>query len=119
MKRCSAEEAAALLRPRDTMILGFGPAQPGVLLEEMGKRDDGEDLTAVKLAMSPSTSLMRWRAVFASSALPSVRTSATITPDRSTPRWSFFQARLPRPPCLTAAHSPSPTMDSPVLPTMR
>ena len=45
MKRCSAEEAAALLRPRDTMILGFGPAQPGVLLEEMGKRDDGEDLT--------------------------------------------------------------------------
>lgn len=25
MKRCSAEEAAALLRPRDTMILGFGP----------------------------------------------------------------------------------------------
>ncbi len=45
MKRCSAEEAAALLRPRDTMILGFGPAQPGVLPEEMGKRDDGEDLT--------------------------------------------------------------------------
>jgi hypothetical protein len=27
MRRCSAEEAAALLRPRDTMILGFGPAQ--------------------------------------------------------------------------------------------
>ncbi len=45
MKRCSAEEAAALLRPRDTMILGFGPAQPGVLLEEMGKRNDWEDLT--------------------------------------------------------------------------
>ena len=45
MKRCSAEEAAALLRPRSTMMLGFGPAQPGVLLEEMGKRDDGEDLT--------------------------------------------------------------------------
>jgi hypothetical protein len=45
MKRCSAEEAAALLRPRDTRILGFGPAQPGVLLEEMGMREDGEDLT--------------------------------------------------------------------------
>ncbi len=32
---------------------------------------------------------------------------------------SFFQPRLPRPPCLNAAHSPSPTMDSPVLSTMR
>lgn len=27
------------------MILGFGPAQPGVLLEEVDKRDDREDLT--------------------------------------------------------------------------
>lgn len=44
MKRCSAEEAAALLRPRDTMILGFGPAQPGVVLEEMDKRDAGHDV---------------------------------------------------------------------------
>jgi hypothetical protein len=26
-------------------------------------------------------------------------------PDRSTPRWSFFQARLPLPQCFAAAHS--------------
>lgn len=59
MKRCSAEEAAALLRPRDTMILGFGPAQPGVLLEEMGKRDDGEDLTVFGGAPAPALSDFR------------------------------------------------------------
>ena len=28
----------------------------------------------------------------------------------STPRWSFRQPRLPRPPCFAAAHSPAPTM---------
>ena len=39
--------------------------------------------------------------------------------DRSTPRCSFFQPRLPRPPCFAAAHSPSPTIESPVLSTMR
>lgn len=45
MRRCNPEEAAALLRPRDTMSLGFGPAQPFALLEAMGKRDGWEDLT--------------------------------------------------------------------------
>jgi acyl-CoA hydrolase len=45
MRRCSAEEAAALLRPMDTMCLGFGPAQPCELLVAMSKRDDWEDLT--------------------------------------------------------------------------
>ena len=44
---------------------------------------------------------------------------ATITPDRSTPRCRVFQPRLPRPPCFTAAHSPSPTIESPVLSTRR
>ena len=57
--------------------------------------------------------------VVASSTLASVRARATITPDRSTPRCSFFQPRLPRPPCFTAAHSPSPTIERPVLSTMR
>ena len=41
--------------------------------------------------------------VVASSAVGSVSAWATITPDRSTPRWSFFQPRLPRPPCFAAA----------------
>jgi acyl-CoA hydrolase len=45
MKGCSAAEAVALLRPIDTMNLGFGPAQPRVLLEAMSERDDWEDLS--------------------------------------------------------------------------
>ena len=57
--------------------------------------------------------------VVASSTLASVRARATITPDRSTPRCRVFQPRLPRPPSFAAAHSPSPTIESPVLSTMR
>ena len=63
-----------------------------------------------------STSLIP---VSASSAVGSVSAQATITRDPSTPRWSFLQPRRPRPPCVAAAHAPSPTMDSPVLSTMR
>ncbi|AMY07701.1 hypothetical protein LuPra_00879 [Luteitalea pratensis] len=37
----------------------------------------------------------------------------------ATPRWSFFQPRVPRPPCFAAAHSPSPTPERPVLSTIR
>ena len=42
-----------------------------------------------------------------------------MTPERSTPRCSFFQPRFPRPPCFAAAHSPSLNTDSPVLSTTR
>jgi hypothetical protein len=45
MKRCSAEETAALLRRRETMSLGFGPAQPCALLEAISQREDWRDLT--------------------------------------------------------------------------
>jgi len=45
MRRCSAEEAAALLRSHDTLGLGFGPAQPVSLLEAMGERERWENLT--------------------------------------------------------------------------
>lgn len=34
------------MRPKDTVCLGFGPAQPCTFLEAMSKRDDWEDLTA-------------------------------------------------------------------------
>ena len=57
--------------------------------------------------------------VVASSALPAVRTCATIAPDPSMPKWSFLHSRVPRPPCFTAAHSPSPTIESSVLSTIR
>ena len=45
MKRCTTEEAAAMMRPTDSIILGFGPAQPCAFLEALGKRGDWEDLT--------------------------------------------------------------------------
>ena len=57
--------------------------------------------------------------VVASSTVASVNVWATITPDRSTPRWSFFHPRWPRPPCFAATHSPSPTIERPVLSMMR
>jgi acyl-CoA hydrolase len=44
MKQHTAEEAAALVRPRDSMSLGFGPAQPCAFLEALGERDGWEDL---------------------------------------------------------------------------
>ena len=68
---------------------------------------------------SPSTTGIRSTAVMASSTGASVRACATITPDRSTPRWSFFHPRLPCPPCFETAHAPWPTIDRPVLSTMR
>ena len=46
MKRCTAAEAAALIRPSDTLNVGLGPAQACALLEAMGERDDWEDLNA-------------------------------------------------------------------------
>jgi acyl-CoA hydrolase len=40
----SAEEAAAMLEPRDTFAMPLGPGQPPALLEALGKREDWEDL---------------------------------------------------------------------------
>jgi acyl-CoA hydrolase len=44
-KRRTAEEAAALLRPTDTMAIGLGPCQPASFLRALGERDDWERLT--------------------------------------------------------------------------
>ncbi len=46
LRICSAEEAAAEIRAKDTMCLGFGPSQPCSLLAAMSQRDDWEELTA-------------------------------------------------------------------------
>lgn len=43
-KELSLADATALLRPRDTLALGFGPAEPTPLLEVLGVRDDWTDL---------------------------------------------------------------------------
>jgi len=44
MRVCTAAEAAEMLRPRDTLALGLGPAQPTPFLEAISKRDDWEEL---------------------------------------------------------------------------
>ena len=74
---------------------------------------------AVTRAMSPTTASIRSVPVVASSTFASVKAWAMITPDPSTPKCRVFQPRLPRPPCFPAAHAPSPTIESPVLSTMR
>lgn len=44
MRRCSAVEAAALVRPVDTLALPLGPGQPVELLRALGERDDFREL---------------------------------------------------------------------------
>ena len=41
---CTPEEAAALVRRRDTIGFGLGPANPDAFLTALGARDDWEDL---------------------------------------------------------------------------
>ena len=53
-RRLTAVEAAALLRPVDTLALPLGPGQPPALLHAVGEREDFEDLevsTALLLGM--------------------------------------------------------------------
>jgi acyl-CoA hydrolase len=55
-RRMSAEEAAALLEPSDTLAMPLGPGQPPALLEALGERDDWEELrigAALLFAFSP------------------------------------------------------------------
>ena len=42
---CTPAEAAALVRPVDTLAFGLGPANPDALLTALGERDDWQDLT--------------------------------------------------------------------------
>jgi acyl-CoA hydrolase len=42
---CTPDEAAALIRPRDTIGFGLGPANPDAFFTALGARDDWEDLT--------------------------------------------------------------------------
>ena len=42
---CTPDEAAALIRPRDMIGFGLGPANPDAFLTALGNRDDWEDLT--------------------------------------------------------------------------
>jgi acyl-CoA hydrolase len=41
---CTPEEAAALIKTRDTIGFGLGPGNPNSFLEALGTRDDWEDL---------------------------------------------------------------------------
>lgn len=44
-RRCTPEEAAALVQRRDSLGFGLGPANPDAFLTALGERDDWEDLT--------------------------------------------------------------------------
>jgi acyl-CoA hydrolase len=44
MERVTAGEAAAVVRPRDTLAVPLGPGQPPATLHALGERDDFEDL---------------------------------------------------------------------------
>lgn len=44
-KYVTPDEACALLRPTDVLATGLGPAEPTLLLEALGRRDDWKDLT--------------------------------------------------------------------------
>jgi acyl-CoA hydrolase len=41
---CTPDEAAALIRPRDSIGFGLGPANPDAFFTALGRRDDWEDL---------------------------------------------------------------------------
>ncbi len=43
-RTCTPQEAAALIKPRDTIGFGLGPGNPNSFLEALGTRDDWEDL---------------------------------------------------------------------------
>ncbi len=45
-KVMSAQEAAALVRPTDTVAFGLGPSVPGAMLHALGDRDDFENVQA-------------------------------------------------------------------------
>ena len=124
--------ASDLLYPPDRVVAKAGPRSTPRHGCRLRRWDDDRGAThsrrlvdrdrvvsAVTLEMSPSTASMSFRPVGTSSASPTVSVCATIAPDPSTPRCSFFQPRRPRPPCFTAAHSPSPKIESPVSSTMR
>jgi len=44
-RRCTPEEAAALVRPVDTLAVPLGPGQPPAFLHALGEREDLRDLT--------------------------------------------------------------------------
>jgi len=43
-KTCTAQEAAALVNPRDSLGMPMGPGQPSSFVHALGERDDFEDL---------------------------------------------------------------------------
>ena len=59
MKLCTASEAAALVRPVDSLSLALGPGQPTAFLEELSRRDDWTDLTVFGGMLGASFELFR------------------------------------------------------------
>lgn len=56
-RELSVGEAAALVRPRDTLGIPLGPGQPPALLRELGEREDWEDLRVGGALLAVGTAL--------------------------------------------------------------
>ena len=57
MEVLSAAEAAALVRPRDTLAVPLGPGQPPAFMRALGERDDWEDLRVGTALLAVGTEL--------------------------------------------------------------
>ena len=62
-RRLTLEEAAALVRPRDTVTCGLAPGQPVGLLEALGARPDLEDVVLYTGLLVRPYALLQNRAV--------------------------------------------------------
>jgi acyl-CoA hydrolase len=62
-KRRSAADAAALVRPSDSLALGLGPCQPRELLAALGERDDWQRLTVFAALLTMLAPLFTRRGV--------------------------------------------------------
>ncbi len=62
-KRCTPREAAALVRPDDTLAVPLGPGQPQALLRALGDRDDFTGLTVFAALLAQPYPLFTRRGV--------------------------------------------------------
>ena len=63
MKTCSAQQAAALVRPVDTLAVPLGPGLPTGFLDALGERDDWRELTVFAALLTHPHALFTRRGV--------------------------------------------------------
>src|SRR5262245_22288814 len=63
VKTCSAQQAAALVRPVDTLAVPLGPGLPTAFLDALGERDDWRELTVFAALLTHPHALFTRRGV--------------------------------------------------------